>query len=196
MVNLAILLVVIVSFIVASEAFRTPAAVANHNSFSYRRNWISSSVKIQHIKSPYHNKERHNKLVLTSVVGRSIYTDNYLGKRSTVWKAVMVNIVDLISDVRLGQYGPYLLVLLLLPFIHFYKVLTSKVSGRIENKFPVYECDQCLYQMRPAKDTISLFFADSLFRCPRCGSKGNAFFDIDDPSDPRYHKRLQRLGKG
>ncbi len=108
----------------------------------------------------------------------------------------MVNIVDLISDVRLGQYGPYLLVLLLLPFIHFYKVLTSKVSGRIENKFPVYECDQCLYQMRPAKDTISLFFADSLFRCPRCGSKGHAFFDIDDPSDPRYHKRLQRLAKG
>lgn len=48
-------------------------------------------------------------------------------------------------------------------------------------------------EMRPARGRAKAIFAKKQFRCPKCGSKADSFFDIDDMDDPRAVERLERL---
>lgn len=61
--------------------------------------------------------------------------------------------------------------------------------------FQIFECEKCQLEMRPAKGRAEAIFGRPRFRCPRCGSKASAYFNVDDLSDPRAVTRLERLEK-
>jgi len=62
-----------------------------------------------------------------------------------------------------------------------------------ELPFQIFECEKCKMEMRPARGRAEKIFARKRFRCPRCGSKAGAFFDVDNMEDPRAVERLERL---
>jgi rubredoxin len=134
-------------------------------------------------------------MVLSASIGKNVYTDNYFGKRQTKLTGLLLTLLDLVTDSRTIQYAPYFAVVAIAPLYHIFKSIYMKVSGRKDNPFPLYECEKCEYQIRPTKHTASRFFANSSFRCPRCGATGNSFFDVDDTSDPRAEIRLKRQSK-
>jgi hypothetical protein len=61
--------------------------------------------------------------------------------------------------------------------------------------FQVFECEVCQMQLRPAKGRAEMVFGRRLFRCSRCGSKADAYFNIEDMSDPRAVLRQERLDR-
>lgn len=70
---------------------------------------------------------------------------------------------------------------------------TEKTETVAETPFQVFQCETCGMEMRPAKGRAEKIFAKPRFRCSRCGSKADAFFNIDDMNDPRAVERLERL---
>lgn len=141
-----------------------------------------------------HSKEsRHNNRAMQAVVGRNLYVDNYVDRRQTKLTALLLTLYDMITDPRIGQIAPYFILLGMMPFYFIFRKFSNTMLGRKDNKFPVYECEHCQYQIRPVRGSIAFFFGDSSFRCPKCGAQGNSYFDIDDPSDSRAVMRLKRL---
>ena len=61
--------------------------------------------------------------------------------------------------------------------------------------FQTFECEKCQMQMKPAKGRAEVIFGKARFRCSRCGSKADAYFDIDDMTDPRAVARAERVKK-
>lgn len=61
--------------------------------------------------------------------------------------------------------------------------------------FQTFECEKCQMQMKPAKGRAEVIFGKARFRCSRCGSKADAYFDIDDMTDPRAVARAERVRK-
>ena len=59
--------------------------------------------------------------------------------------------------------------------------------------FQTFECEKCQMQMKPAKGRAEVIFGKARFRCSRCGSKADAYFDIDDMTDPRAVARAERV---
>lgn len=65
----------------------------------------------------------------------------------------------------------------------------------------VFKCGGCGYEMYPARGREFKFFPDN-FKCPLCGSPKSAFWDLNDPNDPRNQEfddddddeRLQHAG--
>jgi hypothetical protein len=51
----------------------------------------------------------------------------------------------------------------------------------------------CKLQIRPARGRAEAIFGRPRFRCSRCGSKAEAFFDVEDMEDDRAVARLERL---
>ena len=47
--------------------------------------------------------------------------------------------------------------------------------------------------MRPARGRAEVIFGRPRFRCSKCGSKADAYFNVDDMDDSRAVARLQRL---
>ena len=62
-----------------------------------------------------------------------------------------------------------------------------------ELPFQIFECEVCKLEMRPARGRADIIFGRPRFRCSRCGAKADAFFDVDDMSDPRATERAKRL---
>ena len=61
--------------------------------------------------------------------------------------------------------------------------------------FQTFECEKCQMQMKPAKGRAEVIFGKARFRCSRCGSKADAYFDVDDMTDPRAIARAERIKK-
>lgn len=53
-----------------------------------------------------------------------------------------------------------------------------------EAELHVFKCGGCGYEMYPARGREFKFFPDS-FKCPLCQSPKSAFWDLNDPTDPR-----------
>ena len=76
--------------------------------------------------------------------------------------------------------------------------LVSKIEGpdvtirELQDK-EIFECEKCGSQIKAMKGRASLLFARENWRCPRCKSSPDKFFNIYDPDDPRALKRLERL---
>lgn len=53
-----------------------------------------------------------------------------------------------------------------------------------EAELHVFKCGGCGYEIYPARGREFKFFPDN-FKCPLCGSPKSAFWDRNDPTDPR-----------
>ncbi|KAJ1429054.1 hypothetical protein B484DRAFT_62400 [Ochromonadaceae sp. CCMP2298] len=59
--------------------------------------------------------------------------------------------------------------------------------------YQIFECEVCQIQLRPAKGRAESIFGRERFRCSRCGSKAESYFNIDDMEDVRAVDRKERL---
>ncbi len=53
-----------------------------------------------------------------------------------------------------------------------------------QSELKEFQCSSCGFTIFPARGREGKFFPDS-FRCPNCGARKEAFFDMNDLSDPR-----------
>eukprot|EP01041_Mallomonas_annulata_P001370 gene1370-2643_t len=81
----------------------------------------------------------------------------------------------------------------------FGKGALASGDGKVETvedlPFQIFECEKCQMEMRPARGRAETIFGRERFRCPRCGSKASAYFNVEDMTDPRAVARAERLEK-
>lgn len=61
---------------------------------------------------------------------------------------------------------------------------TIITTEEMEADLHVFKCSECGYEMYPARTREFKFFPEN-FKCPVCSASKDAFWDLNDPNDPR-----------
>jgi DNA-directed RNA polymerase subunit RPC12/RpoP len=147
---------------------------------------------------------------LAARMGRAVYQHNYDGRSVTQAKIIGIGIMDYCLDPRMFNRVSYLVSVVMFVVLAVTRKLWRSLGGQLmqllrrqmgknsgartqEEELEIFECEKCRHQLRPAKDRAKQIFKSNTFRCPRCGSKATAFFNIANMKDSRAMQRLKRI---